>query len=1251
MNLKIKEMKQLNILNMCGLYKCRVVFIIGCIIPLISFSQPTSRDYWFSINNGYAKCTKIGETGGQATWYKDNYSVGQFIHKEGEMYAFINYSASTSVDSNGLPLSTFNTEPCGTGLFRHDMVEDKWYRVANGLGSAYYTVQLYTNGTDIVALANYGNVYILDAAQPSGWRLLTSLALRENSFFRVTKKTFTNAVDWRSIPSSYNSSQVIEFMGDTLFFLIKHSNPTAQQIAEQGVIKYNYKTGSVSFDSIGQFPGQWLSASYTCGTGSSLCYDGDHFDSYTFADHIAGRYYLFAHYRDALDRDSCWNLTSKHGEYNTVRTLWTWDPIKKLWFNMSQGPDWRNMTPSGCTGDAGLYKSWDKKKFFLSLQQGIYEWRGDSWQFQVVGGSYNTGPVIPVYDPEDPLDNITFYILNRSGVEMIDHANRVNLGVNKDIFTWCIHNGIREFGTPDNGKTLYVSLNGMKYANRCTWSGNSAADLGIYWLQPDPDKVATTINLHLETGTYIGASGAGNNMAIGTAVAGRHHVFTAGSFNSPLAGNYKLGWTTHNYNGATDTSRAKVIQMNMYGDTMYSVTNLGTKMYDFDAQNFGEYRMVASGDWGVSVLDSSGKNLKYTISNSTAPLNTYGTATSDMRVDIDDWGHVAVLKSQTAFTTPGNTLGFATFFVFDQDGNQVGNSKFIGSPEFTSYGGFFSNWHIQDIAINKDTVYITGFTQDDMDGVYADASCSGGGLPVQSVFLFAYAWNGTAWTKIWRTWGFDGDSLGRDVADSRGYNINMGKDNKLYFLGWMQGTETVYRWDGKDCQCCNGNSDQPSLKRTQKQFDYYNSPYNGGLGSQAYFCTIDRTSGKVERGMMIIPRQSNGKSNTFASARGSIHADQKGFVYVGGSSTYTIMGRDMIHLNGKLLGNYAGGDPSIHIVNPEYTARTYWGAFNKDNSANGIVCGVGIRDNIISALVSTANGTLFTGASRYDKNVQKTVWKESYGMNKTPFRSTGGIEDTWLGMWYQDVWVHSQSDTLQPRKYVSQPIMREDCFKNRVDFVADKTNVCVGESLVVTDYSIGDSCCHTWNFGVDASLLSGTVGEGPWNFSYASAGLKTIIMSMIDSCGNEQKREWYNYINVLPADLAISSLTGSSSLCEGARVFYGTDDVTGIESYIWSVPPGAQIVKGAGTYKIEVIMGNVAGTVSVYGKYACGQTNTLSQAVSIIPALANKVLVVVGEDSPLSPSDTKLRDKITALGYVPWMRDDTDVITDDHQCA
>jgi hypothetical protein len=422
------------------------------------------------------KCPQIGEAGGYATWYRDNINVEEFVHKNGLMYAHIEYLFPTSQYPQRIartmqcdPHPEFNPNACGRGLFRHDMVENKWYRVANlNMSSAYWTPKCLTNGTDILVLGNYGKIYLIDESEPDGWRLLTPVPLKENQFFRNTGSS--NNFDWRDLPDNYNSgTPTYSFMGDTIFFLIVHGQSAgAQALAEQGLVKYCYKTNTLVFDSIGHFPGQTLYNSFTCGkdpdgtppyVATSRCWDGGHFARYALADHIAGRFVVFARYRDALNRDSCWYETSRRGEYNSVRVNWTWDPVRKQWFNISEGPDWRNLTPSSCTGDGGFFPSWDKKKMFMSVQQGIYEWRGDKYELKAVGGWYNVGPTLAVYEENDPFNYVTFVNKSReSEIELIDYANRIRLG---QTLAACKFESIGDIATPDNGQTLYLELTGQ----------------------------------------------------------------------------------------------------------------------------------------------------------------------------------------------------------------------------------------------------------------------------------------------------------------------------------------------------------------------------------------------------------------------------------------------------------------------------------------------------------------------------------------------------------------------------------------------------------------------------------------------------------------------------------------------------------------------------------------------------------------------------------------------------------------------
>jgi len=69
------------------------------------------------------------------------------------------------------------------------------------------------------------------------------------------------------------------------------------------------------------------------------------------------------------------------------------------------------------------------------------------------------------------------------------------------------------------------------------------------------------------------------------------------------------------------------------------------------------------------------------------------------------------------------------------------------------------------------------------------------------------------------------------------------------------------------------------------------------------------------------------------------------------------------------------------------------------------------------------------------------------------------------------------------------------------------------------------------------------------------------------------------------------NITGMTSICAGAQnVVYSTAIIPNATTYVWTLPVGASITSGAGTYSITVnfAVNASSGAVSVYGNNLCG---------------------------------------------------------------
>lgn len=150
-------------------------------------------------------------------------------------------------------------------------------------------------------------------------------------------------------------------------------------------------------------------------------------------------------------------------------------------------------------------------------------------------------------------------------------------------------------------------------------------------------------------------------------------------------------------------------------------------------------------------------------------------------------------------------------------------------------------------------------------------------------------------------------------------------------------------------------------------------------------------------------------------------------------------------------------------------------------------------------------------------------------------------------------------------------------------FAANKTNACVNNTVVFTNYSDANSfigLTPKWNFGVGASPSTAT-GNGPFNVIYSSVGLKTVVLEYVDAFNNVFANETKtSYINIFGA-VNTSSITGNQLIsCNASGIVYQVANTTG-SNYNWTVPAGASIIAGQGTNSISVNFGGTAGNISV----------------------------------------------------------------------
>jgi uncharacterized repeat protein (TIGR01451 family) len=489
-------------------------------------------------------------------------------------------------------------------------------------------------------------------------------------------------------------------------------------------------------------------------------------------------------------------------------------------------------------------------------------------------------------------------------------------------------------------------------------------------------------NYRIDGATYIGAS---FDNSVGVAISNRNKVIVAGNFNT-IQGRKASDFVALFGAGATSQNeRGKIVVLNSTIDTLLATLALGSQIFDFEIQNHGEKKMVVTGNWGVSLLDSTGLNILWT--KTIAELNALGLETDKhssfsnvVIADIADNGNVVIARG-TKKSNTRNDIVFGAygivnedkvgFIVLDKNGNQLCQNTVVVAPR-----GFM------DITISGDTVFVAYqiMRHFALDPAVAMPECHTAGyigMPIQQPVLKAFVLNGTSnsMQEIWQTWGFTDNHLYDDVADAMARKLNVGADGNLLFLGSCAGPNSVYRWNGKTTKSKRFSEEgicEPNT--TLITTDYFNTPVNSGAAHLGYYAVINKSNGEVSKGQYLIPRLSNLTSNNANFTEGYIHSDFQGNIYVAHKSMFQLENRMNMFINGNPIGDYKGGDYALLVVSPDFLTRKMWATFS-DSSSFGSAQAIAVNNNRV-AVYGNAWKDMMTCASRTEQNGKTYCYPE-----------------------------------------------------------------------------------------------------------------------------------------------------------------------------------------------------------------------------------------------------------------------------------
>jgi hypothetical protein len=442
-------------------------------------------------------------------------------------------------------------------------------------------------------------------------------------------------------------------------------------------------------------------------------------------------------------------------------------------------------------------------------------------------------------------------------------------------------------------------------------------------------------NLPATWASYFGGSAADQITAVDVAADGV--IFVAGK----MPGHNPGGVTPTEFFGGGD---GVIMRVAADGSTVLSLARIGGIVNDLEISLDGT--VVACGDFGVVTLTPIADD-------TTAQVDATALGGTATRCAIGGDGTFAALR------------GTARIFVYEPGGTLL-----------KDYGPGSASRKFFDLAIDgfSQTVIETGYDQ------------KAGNLQV--AFMIGRRYTGA---KKWTAYDFSasavfGQGLG---ADSRGERVAIGDDGLLYFAGYVDGGNSIY---GRNPQNISQKLGNTKLIKT----DAYNDPYNiSGAKALAWYGRFNPETGVLARGQFLLTRLSDGKGNSIAIK--AITADTDGVIYAAGEAYASIQDRAARQVAGVTVGDYAGGEPFVLVVNPALTKRLYWSPFaapgqnGGGSPASGIgvggygVVAVGVTlktDNAGKGLITVnpLQGTPGGG----DSDAYVAVWNETFELPGTP---------------------------------------------------------------------------------------------------------------------------------------------------------------------------------------------------------------------------------------------------------------------------
>ena len=170
--------------------------------------------------------------------------------------------------------------------------------------------------------------------------------------------------------------------------------------------------------------------------------------------------------------------------------------------------------------------------------------------------------------------------------------------------------------------------------------------------------------------------------------------------------------------------------------------------------------------------------------------------------------------------------------------------------------------------------------------------------------------------------------------------------------------------------------------------------------------------------------------------------------------------------------------------------------------------------------------------------------------------------------------------------------------------------ICKDSIEVFSIPNVPGAISYSWTVPSGASIMAGQNTpsiEVKWD---STSGVVSVIAG--NACGNSNPS--VKPISTLIFPLTPDMIHGPDSVCQSDTARFSVEEVTGADTYVWSVPADATINDGQNTKSITVTWGQIAGDVSVSAGNNCGISDPQYKQIELNP-LPDPSGNIIGKDT------------------------------------